>query len=199
MPLRLPARQTWTQLAALMLFLPGLMQQAADPALVELKRGDAFYTEAMKHFDAKNWTLGNDARVKGIASYKKAIELNPKLFEAHRRLADLARRNTTLAGNLQVAAESYKKALEIKPDAETASRLGITYVELRRTAEAVAPFEMAVRLDPKVAMFQYNLGFAHAELSNLDEARKILARLSTMDSTLARKLREKIEPAEKQG
>lgn len=192
MPMRLPARRAWIQLAALLVLLPGPMQQAADPALAELKRGDAFYNEAMKHFEAKNWTLGNEARAKGIASYQKAIQLNPRLFEAHRRLADLSRRNTTLPGNLQIAAESYKKALEIKPDAETASRLGITYIELGRTAEAIAPFELAARLDPKVAMFQYNLGFAHAELANLDAARKVLARLRTMDSTLARKLREKI-------
>lgn len=195
MPMRLPARRALIQLAALMVWLPGPMQQAADSALAELKRGDAFYTEAMKHFDAKNWTLGNEARVKGIASYKKAIQLNPRLFEAHRRLGDLSRRNTTLAGNLQIAAEWYQKALDIKPDAETASRLGITYIELRRTAEALAPFELAIRLDPQVAMFQYNLGFTHAELGNLDAARKILVRLQTMDSTLARKLREKIGKA----
>lgn len=192
MSIRLPARRVWFQLAAVMVWLPGPWQQAADPALAALKQGDAFYIEAMKQFDAKNWTLGNEARAKGIAAYQKAIQLNPRLFEAHRRLGDLSRRNTTLAANLQSAAESYKKALEIKPDAETASRLGITYIELRRTAEAIAPFELAVRLDPKVAMFQYNLGFAYAEMANLDAARKILARLQTMDSTLARKLHEKL-------
>lgn len=192
MPLRLPARRAWISLAALIVLLPGPRQQAADPALAELKRGDAFYMEAMKHFDAKNWTLGNEARAKGILTYQKAIQLNPRLFEAHRRLGDLSRRNTTLPANLQMAAESYKKALEIKQDAETASRLGITYVELGKAADAIAPFELAARLDPKVATFQYNLGFTHAEMSNLDAARRVLARLQTMDTTLARKLREKI-------
>lgn len=181
-------------LAALLVWLPQPRQQAADPALAALKQGDAFFNEAIKNFEAKNWSLGNDAKVKGIAAYQKAIRLNPRLFEAHRRLGDLYRRNTSNLGSIQLSADAYKKALAIKPnDAETVSRLGISYMELGKAADAIPAFELAARLGPKVAMFQYNLGFAHAELGNLEGARKAQARLVTMDQALAQKLLDKIK------
>ena len=185
------APRSWAPVLALLLWLP-IPAQQADPALAYLKQGDDFYAQALKDFEAKSYTQGNEARARGIAAYKKAAEINPRLFEAHRRLGDLYRRNAPGATDLQNAAEAYKKALEIKPDAETQSRLGIVYSSLGKTADAIPAFEQAARLDPSVAMFQYNLGFTHAEVMNFAEARKALARLQPMDSALARRLQEKI-------
>ncbi|HEV8600852.1 MAG TPA: SUMF1/EgtB/PvdO family nonheme iron enzyme [Gemmatimonadales bacterium] len=167
-------------------------QQAADPALAHLKQGNEYFNEAIKLFEAKSWKQGNEARAKGIESYRKAIELNPKLFEAQRNLGDLLRRNAPGATDIQHAVEAYKRALEIKPDAETSSRLGISYGALGKTAEAIPAFEQAVRLDPSVAMYQYNLGFTYVELVNLEAARKVQERLQTMDQALAEKLLDKI-------
>ena len=110
-------------------------------------------------------------KAKGIEAYQKAIQLNPNLVEAHRRLGDLYRKNTGHPSNFQHAIDAYKKALELNPnDAETVSRLGISYSALGRLPEAIPAFEQAVRLDPRVAMYQYNLGFTHAELMSLDDA-----------------------------
>lgn len=193
MPIRMPAIRAWVPLAALLIWLPGPRQQAADPALAQLKQGDEFFNQAIKYFEARNYTQGNEARAKGIESYQKAIQLNPRLFEAHRRLGDLYRKNTSSASDFQHAVDAYEKALEIKPnDAETSSRLGITYTAFGKTAAAIPAFEQAARLDPTVAMYQYNLGFTHTELLNLDAARKAQGRLQTMDQALAQQLLDKI-------
>jgi formylglycine-generating enzyme required for sulfatase activity len=192
MPIRMPAIRAWIPLAALLIWLPGPKQQSADPALAQLKQGDEFFNQAIKAFDEKKYPEGNEARARGIESYQKAIQLNPRLFEAHRRLGDLLRRNTSSASDFQRAADAYKKALEIKPDAETSSRLGITYTALGKLSDAIPAFEQAVRLDPSVAMYQYNLGFTYVELLNFDAARNTQVRLQTMDQALAQQLLDKI-------
>jgi formylglycine-generating enzyme required for sulfatase activity len=189
----MPAIRSWIPLAALLIWLPGLRQQGADPALAQLKQADEFFGQAIKYFEAKSYAAGNEARANGIASYQKAIQLNPRLFEAHRRLADLYRRNTSSASDFQSAADHYKKALELKPnDAETASRLGISYSALGKMAEAIPAFEQAARLDPATAVYQYNIGFTYAELMNLAAARKAQERLQPMDQALAQQLLDRI-------
>ncbi len=192
MPIRLTSRRAWVPLAALCLWLPGLRLQTPDPALAHLKQADEYYNQAIKHFEAKSYTQGNEARTKGIATYQKAIELNPRLFNAHRGLGDLYRTNTSSTGDYERAAEAYKKALEIKLDAETANRLGVSYTWLGKNADAVSAYEQAARLDPTVAMYQYNAGFTHAEAMNLAAARRAQARLQTMDQALGQKLLDRI-------
>ena len=192
MPIRMLPGRAWA-LAAVLLCLPGQSLRAQDPALAQLKQANELSDQADKRFAAKSYTEGNQVKAKGIEAYQKAIQLNPSLVEAHRRLGDLYRKNTGLPSNFQHAIDAYKKALELNPnDAETVSRLGISYSALGRLPEAIPAFEQAVRLDPRVAMYQYNLGFTHAELMSLDDARKSLARLQPMDSALARKLNDKI-------
>jgi formylglycine-generating enzyme required for sulfatase activity len=188
----LVANRSWIPLLALLLSVPLAAQQPADPAQAALEQGDAYSSQAVKLYEARSYTQGNEAKTKGIAAYRRAIELNPRLFEAHRNLGDLYRRNTTDAGNFERAADAYKKALEIKTDAETASRLGISYTALGRAADAVPAFEQAARLAPGVGVYQYNLGFAYAELANFPAARKIQAQLRSVDTAYARRLEEKI-------
>jgi formylglycine-generating enzyme required for sulfatase activity len=187
-------RRAWPALATLLVLVwsPAATQQAADSALAELKRGNELFGQAVKYFEEKNYAQGNLARGQGILAYQRAIGLNPRLFEAHRNLGDLYRRNTSSANDFQHAADAYQKALEIKSDAETSSRLGISYTALGNTADAIPAFEQAARLDPTVAMYQYNLGFTYAELVNLDAARKVQERLQTMDPALSQKLLDKI-------
>jgi len=186
-------RRAWVPLAAMLLWLPGQSLLAQDPALAQLKQANELSDQAVKLFAAKSYTEGNQMKARGIEAYQKAIQLNPNLVEAHRRLGDLYRKNTGLPSDIQHAVDAYKKALELDPnDAETLSRLGISYSALGKLPDAIPAFEQAARLDPRVAMYQYNLGFTHAELANLAEARKALARLQPMDSALARKLKDKI-------
>jgi len=186
------AKRSWIPLVALLIGFPLLAQQPADPALAALKQGDEYFDQAIKLFEARSYPQGNDAKVKGIEAYKRAIALNPRLFEAHRRLGDLYRRNTQDRANFERAAEAYKKALEIKADAETASRLGITYNALGRAADAIPAFEQAARMEPGAGVYQYNLGFTYAELANFPAARKVQALLQKMDTAYARQLQDKI-------
>lgn len=193
MPIRMLPRRAWVLLAAMLLWLPGQSLWAQDPALAQLKQANELSDHAFKLFEARSYTQGNEVKAKAIEAYKKVIELNPRIFEAHRRLGDLYRKNTGLPSDFQHAVDAYKKALELNPnDAETVSRLGISYSALGKLPEAIPAFEQAARLDPRVAMYQYNLGFTHAELMSLDAARQSLARLQPMDSALARQLQDKI-------
>ena len=186
------AKRSWIPLVALFIGVPLLAQQPANPALAALKQGDEYFDQAVKLFEARSYSQGNEAKAKGIEAYKRAIELNPRLFEAHRRLGDLYRKNTQDRTNFERAADAYKAALEIKADAETASRLGISYNALGRAADAIPAFEQAARMEPGAGVYQYNLGFTYAELANFPAARKVQALLQKMDTAFARQLQEKI-------
>ena len=74
-------------------------------------------------------------------------------------------------GRLDVAVESFERALAIKPDyTEVNYNLGVTLKELGQLEDAVNSYEKAVALKPDYTDAHYNLGNALKELGQLDDA-----------------------------
>lgn len=183
-------------IAAFLLAPADSAAQSADPAVAYNNQGVELHKQALKHFEDKNYTKGNETKAQAMAAFKKAIEINPQLWAAHRNLADLYTVNTMSSTDFQLAAEEYKKALALQPnDAETYNRLAITHWGLGNVAEAIAAGERAARLAPNDAMLRYNQGFRYADTGSVAEARKYLALLQPMDQALAAKLLDKIQKA----
>ena len=100
-------------------------------------------------------------------SYRKAIEIEPDLTEAHYNLGIILND----LGKLQEAENSYRKAIEIKPDlAEAYSNLGNVLINLGKLQDAELSYRKAIELKPGFAEAHYNLGIILKDLGKLQEA-----------------------------
>jgi len=93
----------------------------------------------------------NDA---AIAAYRRALELDPGLADAHLNLGRLRHE----MGDLAAAEEHYRAAAQAQPDEPTtAFNLGVVLQDGGRLAEAAAAYEQALALDGDFADAHYNL------------------------------------------
>lgn len=88
-------------------------------------------------------------------------------FVAHCNLGgDLARR-----GYLDLAADQYRKALQVKPDyARVCNNLGTVLADLGRIDEAMEHYRRALEITPVFAEVYYNMGNVCARRNKFDEA-----------------------------
>ena len=90
-------------------------------------------------------------------AYRRTIELDPTLADAHVNLGRLVHES----GDTVEAEAHYRRALEIRPDDATAAfNLGVALEDLGRDAEAIDVYEKAVALDPTHADAYFNLAGA---------------------------------------
>jgi tetratricopeptide (TPR) repeat protein len=74
-------------------------------------------------------------------------------------------------GYLDLAAESYRAAISLKPDDVTAhNNLGNDYLNQGRFGEAIKEFQTAVHLNPEASLPHDNLGYIYFKQGRLDEA-----------------------------
>lgn len=109
------------------------------------------------------------------ASYKKAIEIDPKSAEAWDGLAALY--NST--SKFDLAADAVAKAMALQAasgggDATSAYNNGAIMMNSGKIAEAKAQFQRAIQLDPKMAEAHFQLGMTFINEGNVGEAIKSL-------------------------
>jgi tetratricopeptide (TPR) repeat protein len=110
------------------------IQGRANTALVERLLEQAQYEERHGNFDAASRSFARAADTRPIA----------ELWESAARCALRAK------SDLRFAAESAKKAIELRPDsAELHTLLAEIYIEAQLSASASAELERAARLSPK--------------------------------------------------
>ncbi len=113
-----------------------------------------------------------------IASYKKALELDPKSPLAHYNLGFAL----GAKGDQDGAIASYKKALELDPKlAEAHHDLGSALGAKGDQDGAIASYKKALDLDPKLPLFQAQLGHALMQKGKLDEALVHLRKAITLN------------------
>jgi tetratricopeptide (TPR) repeat protein len=121
---------------------------------------------------AKDNSLGNALAAEGKASeaafcYRRALERQPDLAEAHYNLGALLEKQ----GALEEAVTSYRRAIELKPDfAEAHYNLGGLREKQGSLAEAVACYRRAVELKPGFAEAHNNLALVLRAQNQLDDA-----------------------------
>jgi tetratricopeptide (TPR) repeat protein len=87
-------------------------------------------------------------------AYRRALELDPSLADAHVNLGRLLHE----AGHVEAAATHYRQALALRPrDSTAAFNLGVALEDQGQAAEAVRAYESAVGADASNADAHFNL------------------------------------------
>jgi Flp pilus assembly protein TadD len=95
-----------------------------------------------------------------------------------------------------VAAVSFKKATELKPDyPEAWNELGYALRNVGNYPDSVKAYDEALRLKPRFPEALEYLGEAYVKMGKLEEARKVLERLKPLDRKLAQELADEIAKA----
>lgn len=122
-----------------------------------------------------------------LSSDGKHVEALQILREVVRRqenaatLADLGMA-LTAAGEIDGAARTFKRALEIEPrSAQAYCGLGLAYQRQERWHEAAQAFRATEQLSPDSAVGPLNLGLALLELGDREGARRALGRASALE------------------
>jgi tetratricopeptide (TPR) repeat protein len=98
-----------------------------------------------------------------MAAYRRALELDPDLADAHLNLGRLLHE----AGHLAAAESHYRQALAIEPeDALAAYNLGVALQDQQRPREAAAAYRHAIALDPELADAHFNLSGVYEQLGD---------------------------------
>ena len=134
------------------------LRDELDESSLELIEG--WFNLGLKQVSAGDFT-------KAIASWEKALKINPNLSEAwHNRGSALGR-----LGSYEAAVESFQSALEIDPQNYQAwnDRAHALY-QLENWAEAVDSWSNAINIMPGNHLFWYNRGCALEQLEKWQDA-----------------------------
>ena len=119
----------------------------ADPEVVAAARGRGRGdpSEARRLVNLANTLLGEDRTDEAIAAYRRAIDEQPDLAEAHHNLGVALRSS----GHLREALDEFQTAAELAPEiADLHFGVGVTLARLDRPAEAAEAFRRALALKP---------------------------------------------------
>ncbi len=133
--------------------------------------GDAVY-----HVELGNTYLELGSLADAADAYRRAIQLDPTLAEAHYNLG------TVLSGRKDAlgAMAAYRRAIELRPDFfEALFNLGDTLSYLGLLDEAADCYRRAAELEPSAAGVHNNLGSTLIELGRHEEAVEVLQRAVT--------------------
>ncbi|HEU5287559.1 MAG TPA: tetratricopeptide repeat protein, partial [Candidatus Limnocylindria bacterium] len=125
--------------------------------------------------------LAGDAATldEAVSVFRRALEVEPGLWEAHFGLGIVARHRSDAEG----AHAEFSKVLELSPDQPDAlHELGVTLLMRDDTNAAVRALERAASLRPDDPAYAADAGFAHLRAGNLESARRHLERASGIDA-----------------
>ena len=107
------------------------------------------------------------------------VREEPDLWEAHFALGLIARRT----GDAPAAEQHFGRVLELWPDQPDAlHELGVAFLMIDRTAEALQLLDQAAQLRPTDAGYLADAGFAQLRAGNLKAARERLALANELDA-----------------
>lgn len=127
--------------------------------------GQVYYLYGLVHMRQNN-------QKEAIQAFKKAIEANPALPEAHNNLGLLYYEAT----NYEKALQSFESALNMAPNYKKAHlNVGNVYREMQKPQKAKESFEKAKQIDPDSTDAYFNLGtlYLDSDFSDLDKLKRL--------------------------
>ena len=123
--------------------------------------------ETIQYLERGKEFLNNGQLDEALNEFKKAIEIEPNLADAHNGLGVVYFNQ----GNLDAAITEYKEAIRIKPDyAKAHNNFGVVYFNQGNLDAATAEYKEAIRIKPDYADAHYSLGLVYFNQGKLDDA-----------------------------
>ena len=146
------------------------LYQTGQMAKAELACGKLLksYPQSLAVINILGATLQGQGKLQeAVASFDRAIQLNPDFVNAHSNLGNTLRD----LGRLEEAEASCRQAISLKPGIpEAHTNLGNTLRDLGRLEEAEASYRKAIALKPDYAGAYNNLGIMLQELGRSKDA-----------------------------
>jgi tetratricopeptide (TPR) repeat protein len=120
------------------------------------------------HFNLGIALQGLGRREEAVASYRKAIAIEPGFFEAYGNLGTVLQQQ----GKLEDAVANYRKALAIQPDALGYFNLGTALRDEGKHDEAGESYLKALALNPNYPDAHNNLGEIFRDKGQMEDAIK---------------------------
>jgi tetratricopeptide (TPR) repeat protein len=121
--------------------------------------------------------MEEDSPEEAMAAYRRALELDPDLADAHVNLGRLLHER----GETAEAERHYRLALAARPDDTTAAyNLGVVLQDLGRLREAADAYVAALDLDRALADAHYNLSGIYEQLGEPEAAFRHLRTYRTL-------------------
>ncbi len=118
-----------------------------------------------------------EAPEEAMAAYRRALEIDPRLADAHLNLGRLLHER----GEPGAAEAHYRQALAVRPDDATAAfNLGVALQDLGRLEDAAEAYESALAVDRSLADAHYNLSGLYERLNQPEAAFRHLRTYRTL-------------------
>lgn len=144
-----------------------LRLQGKDPLQALQRATQLLADDAGAHSDLGNALAAVGQMNAAVASYRRALALDPNLAAGHSNLGNALRN----LGQLEAAVASYRQALALNPNfAEAHNNLGNALLDLGQPDGAVASYRRALALNPSFPEAHNNLGNALRDLGQLPAA-----------------------------
>ena len=135
----------------------------------------AIPNSAELYFYRGNLHLQSDDKATAIASYQRALTLNPQLIAAQQSLSRLSLET----GQLEQAEASYRREIELTPEHfGPYHMLAVVLNKTARHAEAVDSFKRAIVLNPNSSASYASLGNAYLDMDDTSDENLALAQAS---------------------
>ncbi len=150
-----------------------------DEARYALERAAVLKADEPEIFDALGRAFdGRGDMAEAVVSFKRAIEMNPKLFQSYNNLGATYFKT----GDYAQAEGDFSAALRLKPEASTSRfNLGLCYSRQRRYIDAARELAQAIQTSNDAEMY-YELGIAYEGAGRSSDA----VRAFQMASSLAK-------------
>ena len=140
---------------------------ANDPAQFTEIVNNTFGSEWMLSLFRGFFSMDEGDDKKALKEFEIARRQSPDMFHYHNKLGAYYK----LSGKFDPAEEEYLKALELKPeDTLTLWSLSEVYQNLGRIQDQMGVLEKLLHNDPDFPNGRFNLGLAHMEIGNFEEA-----------------------------
>src|SRR5215210_3041529 len=140
------------------------LQRAEERNRVKVRNAEPDPAEAWYE---RGVEIEDEDPAEAIQAYRKALELDPDLADAHLNLGRLLHETTGAAAG----EPCYRRTLAVRPDDSTALfNLGVALQDLERPDEAIEVYEKALELAPRLADAHFNLACIYEKLGRKKSA-----------------------------